>query len=308
MFVDFLTQQFNKPYGLSGFRKYPDELKNDLMKKTHFLPNDVDISERVYCYIHNLSQRQVCLLCNSPVVFPYWLMKSKRHYRTYCSNKCSNNSDVVQNKKKSSYMARYGVDNPSKSEKIKKRKNQSLMENYNGCGFNPKSSLHEKYKSTMLKKYNTTKIFEIPGYYEKHLKMIRNRSSHASKESLKYIKQFIERHGIDPKRCMFGEKEFYLSHKRQTLNGIYFYDLVVFKTIDDMEMKNKDQIELILEYDGAYWHPSIDQIITEPCRQFGRGSKTRRDIYRKDNHKELIAKQICPNFIRIRSRKKKTLP
>jgi hypothetical protein len=289
---------FRKRFSRLIFDKLDDDIKNDIYLKTAFLPTETHYSERAYCYMNDISDRPKCVVCNKLVVFPYWLMKSQQVYRTYCSNLCSNNAPDVQEKKKNAYQDRYGVSNPSKDPTVKAKKRATCETNYGGYG---SKIIREKSKETIFRKYGVYRLIDIPAFRANLLSLLEKRKSiKTSKVATSFIESFIVKNDIDPERCMYGEHEFFLNHNYKNPRGIYFYDLVVFKTKDDKECKNKDAIVLILEYDGAYWHPDINKAITYGNEPFRKNyTATIRTRYRLALHKELVARRVTPNFIRI---------
>lgn len=112
------------------------------------------LSEKIYL-IDN--EKEKCKICNSDVKF----LSIKRGYRDYCSKKCSNNDKELTNKKISSYkqnnLEKYGVDNPSKTKKVKEKISKSKK------GFDYTES-NEKFKKTCIERYgvdNPSKVKEF---------------------------------------------------------------------------------------------------------------------------------------------------
>ena len=61
------------------------ELWHEVVKRTNFLKDDIDLSARLYCLEHNISERPLCESCaKNPVS---WLSK-KRKFARYCSARC----------------------------------------------------------------------------------------------------------------------------------------------------------------------------------------------------------------------------
>lgn len=290
------------------FKKLDFDIRTDIENKTSFLSRDCSLSERLYCYGNGITSKPLCKSCRKNVIFPFWLKKDLQKYRTYCSNKCSNSCSTVKNKKRVIYKERYGVDNPSKAESVKIKKMSTVKKNFGGFGFASKK-INEKIYSTIFNKYNVHIVNDIPGWRDKMIRRFAEKPwFRRSKEADNFIVSFLRKNNINKERCLFGSEEFFLNHKRNKNNGIYFYDLVVFASEKDKINKNKEKISLILEYDGGYWHPTIDQSITYRTQNFGFTKISTRDIYLHDKHKELIAKKVCSNFIRIRTDKSRVLP
>ena len=104
---------------------YPD-LYQKIVHTTAFIVNATFI-EQIHCYVNNLAVRPTCKMCSNTTTF-----SRHRTYHTYCSQKCGmldmksligvNNASQlvsVKAKKVTSSLAKYGVDNVSKSTTIK---------------------------------------------------------------------------------------------------------------------------------------------------------------------------------------------
>jgi hypothetical protein len=309
MYRDIIKTRFEAGrFDPHHFKQLAIDIQNDIAEKTAFLPTTCSLAERIYCYGNNISSKPRCKSCKNDVIFPFWLTKAKQKYRIYCSNKCSNNCTIVKEKKKTVCQNHYGVDNPSKSDIIKNKKSVTVHRNFGGWGFASKET-NKKIHSTIFEKYKVNEIKLIPGWRDKLIARISQKPWYVqSKEADNFIAKFLKINKISANRCMFGNNEFFIKHKRGKNNGIYFYDLVVFATEEDMKNRNQEKISLILEYDGSFWHPSIDQSITFRSKNFGITKIPTRERYLQDKHKEYVAKQLCPNFIRIRLENNKILP
>jgi hypothetical protein len=139
-------------------------IKESVVKKN--LPNlyeyllDKDgntISEKVFLL---LNKRGICKICSSDVKF----ISIKRGYRTYCSRKCSNNDDElskqkVENAKKTNLMI-YGVDNPSKSDIVKKK----IIDSKSIIDY---KKVNKKFKKTMIEKYGVDNPSKVNNFKKK---------------------------------------------------------------------------------------------------------------------------------------------
>lgn len=299
MSIDNLKiKTLHKKFNIFSFRKLDKNEQKIIMDKTEFLPTGCSFSERLYCFNNDINERPLCKGCKAEVTFTFWLKKSEQRYRTFCSNKCSNNCLDVKLKKENSYMKKYGVTNPSKLPEIKEMVKKKTTMKYGGVGFSS-SIIKRKILNTVQNKYNVDDINKIPICLE-NLNKIWSTNSYrsVSKKSKEFIKKYIKLHNFNEELCCFGDDEIYIHYG----NGKrYFYDLVVFKDKKSKEQKNLYNIELILEYDGIFWHPTIDQSITYRDIYFGITKIPTRELYLKDLHKSYIAKKYCKNFIRVRS-------
>jgi hypothetical protein len=137
-------------------RNFPDDLKNILEHSEKMGTQEVTFSEKIYYYLNKIESPIRCANCK--------INKTKYSglvigYGQYCSSKCSNSAPEVQGKKIDSYMKKYGVDNPSKSEEVIKKIGQSFIDRFGG---NPAGLdyIKEKTRKTNLEKYGVDSILQ----------------------------------------------------------------------------------------------------------------------------------------------------
>jgi very-short-patch-repair endonuclease len=107
-------------------------------------------SEKIYHYLNDLKEVVACRNCK--------IVKTKfkglvRGYQDYCSSICSNSSDEVKKLKEASYIDKFGVNNPSKSEEIIQKIQKTFDEKYGGNPFTL-DSFKTKIKATNILKYS----------------------------------------------------------------------------------------------------------------------------------------------------------
>jgi len=287
----------------------------NLLNITNFLDITATNMERIYCLLNDITSVPVCERtgCCNKVKFPHHLIKADRHYRRFCSTECSNNDSNVQIEKSKTCMRNYGVDNPSKSKTVHDLKIKTITKNYGGFGM-ASSTLSKIIRETNILKYGKTNPSECLKIKNKikytHLNRSvsqKNISSEKRKATMfikygldhnpingyskiatKFIDNYIIKNNLDKNLCLYGENEFYIRFE----NKIYFYDLVKFKTVDGLKSKNCEDIELILEYDGKFWHPTIDQSITYREVPMIKQGMSYREKYLYDLKKIKISKKL----------------
>lgn len=126
-----------------------------------------NFGEKLYKWL-NPNETGKCLQCGNSCKFNDIFTG----YRKYCSYKCTNNSLEVKDKKERSYIKKYNVSNPSKSEKIKQLKKETFLSHYGeDCNLKTEET-KECIKRTNLLKYGTE--YPIQAYYVKKAIMDRN--------------------------------------------------------------------------------------------------------------------------------------
>ena len=133
----------------------------------------------------------------------------------------------IKEKLKETWISKYGVDNPSKSEIVKIRKRITLSKTLEK---NP-----DLYKHSWKRVHD--KFIETKGYDPRIMFL-----SSTSKESISYFMPLLE--SLDEKNIKYyvgieGNREFFISVKNEQT---YFYDLCI------------PSLNLILEYNGVAWH------------------------------------------------------
>lgn len=136
---------------------------------------ELSFSEKIYHYLNGLDSQVKCKNCKEKKSKFSGLIKG---YRKYCSSKCSNDSSEVKNLKSKICIEKYGVDNPSKSEEVKVKIQDSFQAKYGG---NPFSVFREKIEKTNLEKYGSIHHFSS----ESNLRDIKNKE---------LIKSFINKY------------------------------------------------------------------------------------------------------------------
>lgn len=132
--------------------------KKDLVDKLDVCCEIYNLSfgELIYIIINKIEKEPKCLNCN--INKPNFI-STKVGFKKYCSNKCSNSHDLVKKKKESVYLEKWGVDNPSKSQKIKDK--LSII------GKSQSEETKNKRKQTCMSKWGYETNLNLPEIKEK---------------------------------------------------------------------------------------------------------------------------------------------
>ena len=141
-----LKEFINNQYFLNGkpqnkfsnqkyYSKFPEliEFNKDVLLLTSFLDDlNPTFAFRCYCILQDIYTIPKCYCGNR--VKQNWNVKehSLKPFNTFCSIKCSRNSDETKKKQVETCIKKYGTSNPSKTEKIKDkivRKNRLSFDN-----------------------------------------------------------------------------------------------------------------------------------------------------------------------------------
>ncbi len=132
-----------------------------------YIPSE-RFTEKLYCYINKITVPPKCKTCKLHNVKFHSLNKG---YNLYCSSKCGNTDTDILEKRKKTYTAKYGVDNPFKSKTLKNKSQQTCLAKYGTLFANQNKEVRDriniskrktlpqaldKYRLTCLAKYGTS--------------------------------------------------------------------------------------------------------------------------------------------------------
>jgi hypothetical protein len=150
----------------SGYKTREIHIKNnfpDLYNKIIEFSNSNSWHELLYNYINNLFENPKCISCNKIL----HLKKYNIGYHKYCSINCLNKSEQHKDKIKQTCLNTFGVDNPSKSNEIKKKIKNKLYKN--GKWYNQTDECKNKTKQTNLKKYGVDHFSKTKEFHNKRI-------------------------------------------------------------------------------------------------------------------------------------------
>jgi len=127
--------------------------KPDLVAELNLkYPSNIRLVEKLWLIINDKPTQQVCDICGSTNVKFKGLLTG---YSKFCSTTCSNRSIETVNKKKSSYLKRYGADNPFAADSVKIKIANTCITRYGTANFAKSKEYKDKAISTNIKKYGT---------------------------------------------------------------------------------------------------------------------------------------------------------
>lgn len=171
-----------------------NKLYNAIIKS---FDDDITFKEKFYMFEHSILERVTCE-CGEYVKF----IDMKRGFREFCSKRCMYDSKKIKLSRKNTNLERYGVDNPSKSDDIRKKVEDTNMDKY-GVKYPMQSDKFiEKSKDTFNKNYgvdNPSKLRKVREKAENTmLKKYGVRHAMQSDEFIeKSKKTFVENYGVD---------------------------------------------------------------------------------------------------------------
>jgi G:T-mismatch repair DNA endonuclease (very short patch repair protein) len=103
---------------------HPDGLKQ-IVEVTKFLGQDVSISARVACIMDDITSAPLCEYCKTNLT-----SFSRGRFGKYCSNKCQTASPMWRERRRATYLNKYGVENPGLCKEIMQKREQTCLERY----------------------------------------------------------------------------------------------------------------------------------------------------------------------------------
>lgn len=110
-------------------------------------PAELSWSEKLYWYVHKLTEHPKCPVCGNPTKFG----NINLGYRHHCSLKCSNSDKDKIQKQQQTTLMHYGVLNPSQNDEIKRKKQETCNKHFDG-GYSSQYILNKR-KETCRSKY-----------------------------------------------------------------------------------------------------------------------------------------------------------
>lgn len=197
---------------LKNFQRYPN-ITEYLWNRFDYVDTLKESLDRIK---FKLEERPKCKECNGQVKY-IGLNKHNLIYRDFCSVKCSNSNKLKQQKCKNTCIKKYGVDNPSKVEEIKRKIVQKTKET---CLEKYGVDNSRKYKDTIKKGLYTRQKNNLKKYGVKEIFSL-NRIHNKCKVS--YKKTCLKKYGVDnyAKTKEFKEKMKLNANKKYGVNSIF---------------------------------------------------------------------------------------
>ena len=127
---------------------------------------DISFKEKMWLWVNDIFTYYTCT-CGTRTKFnKNW----NDGYKKYCSGKCSQSSPLTKEKRKNTVLNKYGVDNVSKSDIVKKRQEETNIVRYGTKSSFQNDEVKNKWKNTIKEKYGVDHIFKLDSIKEKSIK------------------------------------------------------------------------------------------------------------------------------------------
>ena len=278
--IEILTKNSN------GYTRIIKSKHNDFYKNIDSNYIGEKFGEKLYRWIHSeIPNLGKCFNCGNSCKFDdifYGFRKS-------CSLKCSNNDKSVKEKKKQSYLNRYGVGNPSQSNEVKTSKKQTCIKHFGVKCNLTLDKTKEQIKQTNLKKYGTKYFTQSENYkkiswskfYEKLLSSERLKSEMLPVFSLNDYRGVEEKYEFKCLKCNNIFKDHLQDGRIPRCYNCYPRKIVSYGELEIIDFIKSLDINLIIEssnrslpsgkeldiylptlkvaieFNGLFWHSEI---------------------------------------------------
>ncbi len=147
--IKICTQQVDKRQLTQYIKKNYRNQYNEIINLTSFLDTAATFSERIYCILNDITERQTCKICGNEVKF--W-----GTYAVHCSQKCSHQDIELKQKFANTCLQKYGTAHPSQSYNYR----QMLKEKNGYFSSYELEHVREKAKKTVREKFNVENVFQ----------------------------------------------------------------------------------------------------------------------------------------------------
>ena len=149
--------------------KYIKKQHLDLYEKLIKFSKTYDIQSSpfsllVWSYMNDIKSIPKCKQCNSNTV--KWLGFSKG-YRTYCSRKCLNRSDIKKSKSKETFLKKYNVENPFQCKEFQDKIKETNFNKYGVEHPLQSKEFQDKSRHTCLEKYGVEHVSQVESFKDK---------------------------------------------------------------------------------------------------------------------------------------------
>jgi hypothetical protein len=118
--------------------------------------NDMSFPQKVWHWVNNQKIRPLCTCGNQTTFNKNWL----DGYRPFCSSACSLRSDNTKNKRKTTNIERYGVDNVAKNKEVKTKTKMTNLEKYGFESTFKNIEVREKHKKSLMDRLGVDHYFK----------------------------------------------------------------------------------------------------------------------------------------------------
>lgn len=125
-----------------------------VFKQSFYNDLELPFAQLVYLYAYGLKNLPVCLKCNRDKLT---FVSFSQGYKKYCSKDCGNHHKAKLDKAKQTCFEKYGVENASQSEVVKKKKEENSLKKYGVKSPLMLKEIRDKCEATCFEKYGEYK-------------------------------------------------------------------------------------------------------------------------------------------------------
>lgn len=221
--------------------------------------------QKIWHWASGVTHYHTCYCGNSTTFNRNW----RDGYREYCSPKCAQSKKSTKEKRKSTNLKKYGVDNVSKSPEVKKKTEDTNLERYGYKSSFQNDDVRSKWKDTMISKYGVDHYFKTDEF------RIKSKSYYLKKWGVEHPLMVDEIKDKIKKTCLirYGVETYLnIKHSRDSVKHYnrskYEDEICEFISSLGISVIESDRTvippllldiyapekNLAIEFNGLYWH------------------------------------------------------
>jgi len=147
---------------------------DELIERTSFLKDIATPHQRFLCIENNITFAPNCPCCGNSLPFNYDA-KSNEIFMRHCSVNCANSDPEIIKKRKQTSLEKYGVENPSQTERVKEKIKQTNIKRYGVACTLQSEKTKRHIKELNMKKHGHKNPMQNPDTVEKAQKTMLQR-------------------------------------------------------------------------------------------------------------------------------------
>jgi hypothetical protein len=132
--------------------------KKDIKNQTSYLPINAPIRQRMWHIENKTNIIPGCAICQKPV---NWKTTTPQSYRRYCSQKCARNAPDTIKKTKATNLEKYGVEWNISSTDSRDKRDDTLLDRYNTVNIQDIPGVKLQSKQTLFNNYGVQGVFAL---------------------------------------------------------------------------------------------------------------------------------------------------
>lgn len=140
-----------------------NKIKQEIVNSTYFLPLNSGLSQRIWHIKNNTTNIPTCPECGKNVKFKGI---GKGGYAEFCSSKCSNHSEINNEKRRITSLKKFGAENVSQTKYFEREYKKTMKRKYGVDHYSKTKEYKEKVKTALNERYGVDNIMKNKKFSE----------------------------------------------------------------------------------------------------------------------------------------------